>query len=99
MTRLQITPLAQDDMADIREYSLTNFGAMAARLYLDGIGEAFAKIVKRPSIGAPEGRFGDGVRRYTYKSHRIYYRDDRAGLMIIRILHHARDAQRAFEKQ
>lgn len=45
-----------------------------------------------PLIGNAEIRLGDGLRSFSYRSHRIYYRVAEQPVLIVRILHHAQDA-------
>ncbi|WP_260597672.1 type II toxin-antitoxin system RelE/ParE family toxin [Sphingomonas endolithica] len=95
MPSARVAPSAQNDLRNIRIYSKSAFGAAAARGYLLGLRDAFAAITERPLIGTSEGDLGEGVRSFAYRSHRIYYRLDQAGVLVVRILHYARDVPRA----
>ncbi len=92
MIKSRIAPAARADLRDIRVYSKAAFGAAVARRYLAGLRNALTLLRDRPNAGAPEHDLGDGMRGFAYRSHRIYYRLDERGLLIVRILHHARDA-------
>ncbi len=45
-----------------------------------------------------EHDFGNGVRGFPHRSHRIYYREDDGQVTIIRILHQAQDVAAAFDQ-
>ncbi|MEG3087662.1 type II toxin-antitoxin system RelE/ParE family toxin [Sphingomonas sp. PB4P5] len=91
----RVATAALSDLRDIPIYSKAAFGAATARAYLLGLREAFDVIAEQPLIGIAERDLGDGVRSYAYRSHRIYYHLDQAGILVVRILHHARDVPRA----
>ncbi|MEG3123804.1 type II toxin-antitoxin system RelE/ParE family toxin [Sphingomonas sp. GB1N7] len=94
MPKAQIGSAARDDLRDIRIYSKAAFGTVAARAYLLGLRGVFTFVGENPSAGVAENDLGNGMRSYGYRSHRVYYRADAAGILIVRILHHARDVPR-----
>lgn len=91
MARLRIAAAAQDDLRDIRTYSKAAFGAATTRQYLIGLRAAFTRLRERPLIGTAEEHLGFAMRSFGYKSHRIYFRSVNHDVLIVRILHHARD--------
>lgn len=99
MIKLRLALAARDDLRDIRVYGKSAFGAATALRYLDGLRSAFATLRDHPLIGAAEDDLGEGLRGFAYRSHRIYYRANGDGVLIVRILHHARDAMRALERE
>ena len=99
MARLRIAEAARQDLRDIRIYGKTAFGPEVARTYLEGLRRVFRLLRERPAAGAAEDDLGDGMRGFTYRSHRVYYRLDADGVLIVRILHHARDVMRALERK
>lgn len=96
MTRLRTAPAARDDIREIRAFSKAAFGAHVARDYLDGLSAMFDLIEARPRTGAPEPELGEGMRSFRYRSHRIYYRLEQDDVLVVRILHQARDVPGAF---
>lgn len=62
-----------------------------AREYLDGLIAAFDRLAIRPLIGVAERDLGKDMRSFPYRSHRIFYRVGENELLVVRILHHARD--------
>ena len=96
MAKPQLALAAHDDIRDIRHYSRTVFGAGTAIDYIEGLRAALHRIGDRPMIGRPEDDLGAQLRSVAYKAHRIYYCADRTPVLIVRILHHARDVPSAF---
>ena len=91
MARLRIAAAAQDDLRDIRIYSKAAFGAATTRQYLIGLRATFGQLREWPLIGTSEEHLGFAMRSFGYKSHRIYFRSADDEVLIVRILHHARD--------
>lgn len=96
MTRLRTTLAARTDIRSIETYSKAVFGAQAARDYLVGLSAIFDLLESRPLAGAEDG-IVEGMRSFRYRSHRIYYRLEGDMLLVVRVLHHARDVAGAFE--
>ncbi len=58
----------------------------------------FALLRTHPLAGALKPDLGKQVRCLTHGSHRIFYRVTRDELLILRIIHHARDAMAVLKK-
>lgn len=99
MAKLRIAEAARDDLRDIRTYSKLAFGSSTAHDYLEGLRQVFALLRSRPAAGIEEADLGKGMRGFPYRAHRVYYRLDEEGILIVRILHHARDLRRALEQE
>ena len=91
VARTRISPAARGDLREIRTYSKAAFGVEQTSRYLEGLREAFRLLRERPFAGGLDARLGEGVRGFHYCSHRIYYLPMPNEVLIIRILHHARD--------
>jgi toxin ParE1/3/4 len=98
VVRLRIAQAAREDLREIRIYGKSAFGAQVARAYLEGLRAVFSLLRDRPEGGAAESDLGEGMRGFAYRSHRVYYRLDAEGVLIVRILHHARDVMRALDQ-
>ena len=96
MTKLAIAPVTRADLQDIRRYSKAAFGPRVAASYLTGLRDRFEVILRQPVLGRQETDLGVGIRSVSYRSHRIYYQHRSDDFVIVRILHHARHAKRAF---
>lgn len=91
VAKLRIAAAAQNDLRNIRIYSKAAFGAAATSQYLIGLRTTFFRLRERPLNGTSEEHLGFAMRSFGYKSHRIYFRSANAEVLIVRILHHARD--------
>jgi toxin ParE1/3/4 len=91
VARLRIAAAAQSDLRDIRIYSKAAFGAATTSQYLIGLRATFTLLRERAIIGTSEEHLGFAMRSFGYKSHRIYFRSADDEVLIVRILHHARD--------
>jgi toxin ParE1/3/4 len=92
--RLEISPKARADVAEILEYSITEFGEHVGLSYVEGLGQSFLLLTENPKIGPSVPDDTKGRRMLKHRSHFIYYRVDGQRIRILRILHKARDARR-----
>jgi toxin ParE1/3/4 len=95
VAKVRLAELAREDARHIRIYSKAAFGIAMAREYMSGLRRVFVLLGERPLAGAVESDLGDNIRSFVHRSHRIYYRVDSEGVMVVRILHHAQDIRRA----
>jgi toxin ParE1/3/4 len=91
----RLAPAARDDLRDIRIYSKAAFGPVATRAYMAGLRAVFDLLVQHSFVGVAESDLGKDIRSHGFRSHRVYYRKDDGGVLIVRILHHTRDVPRA----
>jgi toxin ParE1/3/4 len=94
MASLRLSAAARVDLVEIRQYSISEFGPDVADAYLRGFNAAFAALRERPFVGAARPELGEGLRCLTYRRHRLFYRVERDLVLIVRIIHHARNAHR-----
>jgi toxin ParE1/3/4 len=79
------------DLDGIWDYIARDSPAAADRM-LDELTERFALLLKSPEIGEPQPKLADGsYRRVTCRSYVIYYRPLDDGIVLVRVLHGARD--------
>ena len=93
MTRLRLSRAAQHDLEDIQETGLLEFGIHATRNHMAGFERIFALLRERPLTGQDRPDFGAGIRSFSHRPHRLLYRVERGEILIVRILHGARDAR------
>ena len=93
MAKSRLAPAARDDIRDIRTYSISAFGMSRARDYIEGLRATLHRLGNMPRTGSIEHDLGANIRGTTYRSHRIYYPIAEDGVVIVRILHHSRDAR------
>lgn len=95
MAEVEFSNAAEADLIEIDEFSFTQFGEDTAEIYMHGFDEAFARLRDFP-MGAPIlPDLGQDIRCLVHRRHRILYRATESHVLIVRILHHARDARRA----
>jgi toxin ParE1/3/4 len=93
--KLELSPMAKGDLADIRDYSAVHFGENVAYEYVRGFAEAFDRLIAFPKIGTVVPNVSGERRMLSHRSHYIFYRLIDDSVWIIRILHKARDAEAA----
>ncbi|WP_093079339.1 type II toxin-antitoxin system RelE/ParE family toxin [Sphingobium sp. AP50] len=93
MRELKLARAARSDLVEIRKYSVAEFGGDIADIYFNGFNHAFARLQEHPLIGAIQRDFDHGLRCLTHRRHRIFYRVSDDAIIVLRILHHARNAR------
>ncbi len=96
MAEVSIAPEARADLREFRHHSERAWGRAATEIYAEGFRATFRRVAERPRIGKPEFDLAPEMRSIGYRSHRIYYRPHGEGVVIVRILHHARNIELAF---
>ena len=91
MTRLRLSAAARTDLFEIRLNGIEQFGGSAADAYFRRFREVFQLLREHPQAGALQPDLGTGVRCFTHRRHRIFYRLTGSHVKILRILHHARN--------
>lgn len=85
--RLRVAAAAARDIDRIAVYSRHQWGVDIAIRYVAGLWRALERVSRYPSIGAAVDEVIDGVRRYRFRSHAIYYVILSDSVRVIRILH------------
>jgi toxin ParE1/3/4 len=92
--RFRLTREAERDIIDIYLYSLEQFGADQAALYTDNLYGKFATLAENPALGRDFNAIYSGALRSNQESHAIYFKEDEAGILILRVLHQKMDPAR-----
>ena len=95
MARLEYSVEAAADIDDLAAFSVARFGREAAADYLNGLQAACDQLTTYPERAAVYPRLEPEIRCLIYRRHRIFYRTTGKSVLIVRILHHARDVKRA----
>ncbi len=80
----------------IYTHSIEQFGFDIASAYMDGIDQAFERLADFPELSPVYSKLRPPLRFIVCRSHHIFYDFDGAVVSVIRILHHAMNAQRVF---
>jgi toxin ParE1/3/4 len=87
----KLSGVAESDISDIYDYTLENFSAKQAILYLQGLERCFKSLIDQPNIGKERPEIRTGLRSFLYEKHTVFYRIDDDYIRIIRVLNSHRD--------
>jgi len=74
------------DIEDIADYGLTNFGVSKSREYGQGLEVCLDQLAVSPLMGLGADEISNGLRRYLYESHWIFYVQRIGGIRVVRVL-------------
>lgn len=80
---IEFSKLADQDLDDIYDYSLAQFGFQQARKYIKTFHETFELLTENPKIGSS----AYGMRKFPCGVHIIFYQVRAESLFIVRVLH------------
>ena len=92
--QLFIAPAAINDLKDIYQYGLRQWGQAQSDSYLLGIKNQFWLLTEQPLMGAERPELLPDIRSLPIESHTLFYRVTSNKVEIIRILHGRQDPQR-----
>lgn len=99
MADVAFTHSAVTDLSEIDEFSVAHFGEEAGEAYMHGFDKAFALLREHPHAGAATTEYGKRYRCLVHQRHRIFYTIETDRVLIVRVLHHARDAKMVLGKR
>ena len=94
MADLRLSRRAVSDLAEIADYTIAEFGIDQARRYRDQLQACFRSLLANPQLGRSAEEVAPGLRRIRQQAHVVFYRVERDGLLIVRVLHHSMDFER-----
>jgi len=94
--RYELSQEADNDLVNIYDYTITQFGDEQAVTYLSGLENSFDNLCRTPLSGRNRSEIREGLRSIAYVSHIIFYRLIENKVWIVRILHSSRDIIRLF---
>ena len=68
------------------DYGFTNFGAAKSREYGQGLEDCLDNLARSPLMGLGADELADGLSRYMYESHWIFYVQRTDGIHVVRVL-------------
>jgi len=98
MRRIRLSREAQADLDEIWLYVARTRDPKAADAVIDAITERLLLLARMPQAGRRRDELLPGVRSFPVRDHVIYYTRRESALVILRVLHAARDAVRQFDK-
>lgn len=79
------------DLAKMYEYGTERFGLKQAQEYLFGIHDIFQVLSDSINLGRDASEFVFSLKRFSYKSHTIFYLATDMGILIVRVLNQSMD--------
>lgn len=96
MAELRPSRRAASDLAEIADYTILEFGIEQARRYRDQFQACFRSVLDNPLLGSSAEEVAPGLRRIRQQAHVVFYRAERDGVLVMRVLHHSMDFERQF---
>ncbi len=91
MPHIRYTQSAETDLLELW-LTIAEDNLVAADKSLDSIQSAVSLLAAQPEMGRVRPELADGLRSFpTRTPYIIFYVSDEDGLLIVRVLHHARD--------
>jgi len=78
---------AETDLLSIGDYTLRTWGKVQAARYINDLELCCQTLADNPALGRPCDDIRPGLRRLENGKHVIFYRQEREGILISRILH------------
>jgi toxin ParE1/3/4 len=89
-----LSPSAQADLDEVWEFSAERWGEDRAERYVRDLWRGIERIAANPSRGRACDDVRTGYRKYTVRSHVLFYRSVPSGIDVVRILHQSMDFKR-----
>ena len=87
MAAFRFSRRAEADLLSIGEYTLRTWGKAQAARYIGELEMCCQTMADNPGLGRPCDDVRPGLRRLEHRKHVIFYRQQREGILISRILH------------
>jgi toxin ParE1/3/4 len=82
---------AEADLAEIWSYLALETSEASATRFVEALAAHFGQAASMPGSGAPRDQLGRGLRVLFHRAYAIYYLTSAAEVVIVRVLHGARD--------
>jgi toxin ParE1/3/4 len=92
--QLVIAPAAKNDLKDIYQYGLRQWGQSQSESYLSTIKKQLWLLTQQPLMGTERPELLPNTRSLPIESHTLFYRVAVNRVEIIRVLHGRQDLQR-----
>jgi toxin ParE1/3/4 len=95
MARLTITESARADLREIRAY-IAKDNPAAARRFVERLRAQAHKLAQTPGIGRSRRDLRPDLFSFPVGKHVLFYRPERGGIVLVRVVHGARDLPALF---
>jgi toxin ParE1/3/4 len=92
--QLVIAPAARNDLEEIYQYGLRQWGQAQSESYLATLKNQFWLLTQQPLMGTERTELLPGTRSLPVESHTLFYRVTANKVEIIRVLHGRQDTKR-----
>tara|TARA_Y100001954_G_scaffold223665_1_gene262207 strand:- start:926 stop:1234 length:309 start_codon:yes stop_codon:yes gene_type:complete len=83
----RLSPDAQSDLIEIRQFTVKQWGTAQSKKYLSELRETIRLLAETPSLGKSRPDVGSNVLSFPYASHVIYYVVHEQQLVVFGVLH------------
>lgn len=97
MPAYKFTEKAEYDLAAIVDFTLHTWGAAQAAKYIAGLENLAETLAQTPDLGKAREDLHKSLIVFPYERHLVFYRKERHGITIVRILHDSMDTPGHFE--
>jgi toxin ParE1/3/4 len=87
MAKFRFSRLAEADLLSIGEYTLHEWGKAQAARYIGELEVCCQALAGNPALGRLCDEVRPGLRRHEHGKHVIFYRQERRGILVSRVLH------------
>ncbi len=94
MAELRFNQRAESDLAEIADYTISEFGIKQARQYRDNFQACFNSLRDNPQLGRNASELAQGLRRIRCQAHVIFYQHTQDQILVVRVSHHSMDFER-----
>jgi toxin ParE1/3/4 len=91
---IKLKPKAYDDLTNIYQYSLKEFGHAKATEYIKSLDEAFNKLAQDNNLGTDYSDIRPELLASLAASHIVFFKRSEYGITVIRVLHQSMDFDR-----
>jgi len=95
MSRIRITPLAEQDLVEIW-YFIAQDNPLAADRLLDLLGQKYTLLADNPNMGPARPDIAKELRYHPVGNYLLLYRVISGDIELVRVVHGARDLQSLF---
>ncbi len=89
-----LTLAAEDDIRDIANASVAQWGVARAEEYVLGLHATFGRLAEFPGLGRDAGHIRPGYFRLECGRHNVFFMKREANVLIVRVLHERMDVRR-----
>jgi toxin ParE1/3/4 len=92
--KIKIKPKAYDDLTQIYQYSLKEFGPAKAAEYIGLMDATFKKLSENIQLGTDYKEISSELKAYLVASHIVFFKRSTMSITVIRVLHQSMDFDR-----